>query len=80
MLKRFLLLRPVIIFIYNNTTTDKILKNKISTIKFEYLIIIKKVFRIFVEASTVLQGEYYTTINNTLLYVYSIYKDLKKVL
>ena len=44
--------------------------------EFKYLSIIKEVFKIFYYPSVNLQGEAYTTLNEGLLYIYDIYKQL----
>ena len=77
MLKRFIFLKPIIKYIYTNTDNETILNNNIKDYEFDYLKIIRNIFKIFINASITLQREYYITINDSLLYIYKIFNDIK---
>ena len=79
MLNRFIYCKDAVLYTYRNTTNEVILANRIMERDFQYLNILKKIFKIFVEPSVELQGQVYTTINLAFLYIYDIYKSLKEI-
>jgi hypothetical protein len=77
MLSTFLELKEVLIYISKNTSNleyNRIFLNSKEWAEIEEL---KRIFEVFLKPSIKLQGQTYTTLSQSLFYIYLIYKDLE---
>ena len=77
LIKIALKLKEVIIYIANNTLNKDFKKNILLDLEWEALSNLKDIFKVFVKPTIKLQGQTYTTLNLSLLYVYQIFNKLK---
>jgi hypothetical protein len=80
MIKTTLELKDAIIYVSKNTNNDEFQNIILNNNEWEALEELKNIFEIFVKPTTKLQGQIYTTLNYTLLYIYRIYRQLKDLL
>lgn len=80
MIKVFLELKPAINYTSGISTNKEFKNNALTETEWATLIELKAIFEIFVKPTIKLQGEIYTTLNKTLLFIYQIFNKLEKQL
>ena len=80
MIKTTLKLKDVVLYISNLTTNIEFKKYTLTNTDWEALQELANIFIIFISPTIKLQGQIYTTINKSLLFIYQIYNKLEKQL
>ena len=78
MIKLFLDLKPAITYTSGISTNKEFKNNTLTETEWATLIELKAIFEIFVKPTIKLQGEIYTTLNKSLLFIYQIFNKLEK--
>ena len=73
-------LKETLIYTGNNSIQNAFKENMIWEFEWTVLIDLKHIFEVFVKPTIKLQAETYTTLNKGLLYIYSIYNKLEKLI
>jgi hypothetical protein len=76
MIKKTLELKEPLIYIAKNTENNEFKELIMKNNEWEILIELRNIFEIFVKPTIKLQGQIYTTLNHSLLYIYKIYNKL----
>ncbi len=76
MINTFLMLKSAILYVQKFTSNKEFKKNTPNENEWEILTELKNIFEIFVSPTIKLQGQRYTTLNTSLLYIYKIYNKL----
>lgn len=80
MIKIALDLQKAIIYTANNTTNKDFKQNILTETEWLQLKELKTIFEVFLKPTIKLQGQIYTTLNFSLLYIYQIYKKLDNLI
>ena len=80
MIKIALDLQKAIIYTANNTTNKDFKQNMLTETDWLQLKELKTIFEVFLKPTIKLQGQIYTTLNFSLLYIYQIYKKLNNLI
>jgi len=80
MIKVALDLQKAIIYTANNTTNKDFKQNMLTETDWVQLKELKSIFEVFIKPTIKLQGQIYTTLNFSLLYIYQIYKKLNNLI
>jgi hypothetical protein len=75
-----LTLKSALLYTEKNTNNAEFKSLSLSNHEWDSLLELRTIFKVFVGPSTILQGEIYTTINKSLLYIYQIWKKLRDIL
>ena len=76
MITAFLELKKPLIYINRNTDYAEFKSIFPSPLDWQVLKQLKRIFEVFVKATTYLQSEYYITVSRGLLFIYQIWKNL----
>lgn len=80
MIKSSLILKGALVYIAKNTSNSDYKAIFLSEFEFTALEDLNRIFEIFVKPSIKLQAEFSTTSNRGILYIYSIYNKLEKLI
>ena len=79
-IKTTLELKEPILYVLRNTENDEFQQLILNNTEWEILHELSLIFEVFVKPTTKLQGQIYTTLNHTLLYIYKIYSKLHSLM
>jgi hypothetical protein len=80
MIKIALDLKKAILYTANNTTNKEFKANILTEVEWLQLKELKSIFEVFLKPTIKLQGQIYTILNISLLYIYQIYKKLNSLI
>jgi hypothetical protein len=79
MIEATLDLKKPLEYIKLNSTNREFQEISLEDNEWDYLIYLKVLFEVFLKPSIRLQGQLYTTLSDSLLFIYIIYKNLNKL-